>query len=265
MALCISHPLAIIYNSILFLPYFKWEEKSPPKGFLNGVEIWATVLKIKKEGEEKIKDRLRLKNKIKITLSKNYRNLQSHAWVGAQVASIGVSPTSESHSFVKLNWVLLVKRVPPRHRGFQWALPPGARAGDPLSPRVQHRHTVDSTSSAHVQFVSVTEPGWFSRLLPPPEPGCLSTPLGPAPTSDVTGLHINSPGGEGRPLDWASDGFCHGNPEDQIQAWNQRWNRHCWTWRCARRAQPKLEAVVGSAPQPWLGPRLPGLCDRTAS
>lgn len=53
MAVCISHPLAIIYNSILFLPYFKWEEKSPPKGFLNGVEIWVTVLKIKKEEEEK--------------------------------------------------------------------------------------------------------------------------------------------------------------------------------------------------------------------
>lgn len=70
MALCISHPLAIIYNSILFLPYFKWEEKSPSKGFLNGVEIWVTVLKIKKEEGKKIKDRLRLKNKIKILWAK---------------------------------------------------------------------------------------------------------------------------------------------------------------------------------------------------
>lgn len=107
---------------------------------------------------------------------------------------------------------------PTRHRGFQWALPPGAQAGDPLTPRVQHRHTVDSTSSAHVQFVSVAEPGWFSRLLPRQEPGCLSTPVCPAPTSDVTVLHINSPGGEGRPLDWASDGFSRRSPEDQIQA-----------------------------------------------
>lgn len=79
--------------------------------------------------------------------------------MGAQVANRGLSPTSDTTLLCQVDMVLLVKRVPQGTESARGRCLEVLEQPVCARPRFSTDSTVDSTSSSHLQFVSVTEPG----------------------------------------------------------------------------------------------------------
>lgn len=130
------------------------------------------------------------------------------------MANAGLSPTSDTTLLCQVDRVQLVKRVP---QGTE-----GARGR-----RLEERDSGSSRAPGSAPAAPWTAPALLasslsqslnqadSRASSPSEGCCHSTRERPAPPSDVTILHLSSPGGAGPP---PGLGFCCG----QLRQWRRR-------------------------------------------